>query len=84
VVKNELQAMYPHLVFQEPSVEEEIVETDLLVPKHSKFSSVEISILHIMKLWVFFHYGVPVFFISIKTNPAKEPPKMNLCSNKCS
>jgi hypothetical protein len=27
---------------------------------------------------------VPVFFISIKTNPAKEPPKMNLCSNKCS
>lgn len=58
MVKSELQAKCPHLAFQEPSGEQEIVETDLLFPKHSEFSST----LHMMKLWIFFflfHYHVP-------------------------
>lgn len=79
MVKNELQAKCPHLAFQEPSEEQEIVETDLLFPKHSKFSSVENSTLHMMKLWIFFSIPCQEFYFSKKTNAAKEPPKMNVC-----
>lgn len=80
MVKNELQAKCPHLAFQEPSGEQEIMETDLLFPKHSKFSSVENSTLPMMKLWIFFFpLSCARNFISGKINPAKEPPKMNVC-----
>lgn len=69
MVTNELQATCPHLAFQEPSGEQEIVETDLLFPKHSKFSSVENSTLHMMKLWIFFSMIVCQGFYFNKNKP---------------
>ena len=79
MVRSELRAMCPHWAFQEPSGEQEIVETDLLFPKHSRFSSVENNTLHMMKLLILFFFPLLCarYFISGKT--AKEPPESNVC-----
>ena len=78
MVKSELRAMCPHWAFQGPSGEQEIVETDLLFPKHSRFSSVENNTLHMMKLLIsFFPLLCARDSISVKT--AKEPPESNVC-----
>ena len=52
------------------------METDLLFPKHSRFSSVENNM---MKLLIFFFFALLCArdFISVKT--AKEPPESNVC-----
>ena len=70
--------MCPHWAFQEPSGEQEIVETDLLFPKHSRFSSVENNTLHMMKLLIlfffFFRYCVPGILFQekqLKSHPSR-------------
>lgn len=83
MVKNELQAMCPHWVFQEPRGKQEIVGTDLF--KALEILQCRIHTLHKMKL-DFFSVILCQDFISIKANLAKKNPTQDeyLHFSKCS